>query len=306
MRWLELRVEVECEAVEAVSEVFRRIAPGGVAIEETVAPGADEGFTLTDGTPVIVRAYLPLDGAEAERLRAAETALGHLSAIWPVGEIRTTELAEEDWANAWKAHYQPIRIGKHFLVRPLWRQVSAAPDDVVLDLDPGMAFGTGLHPTTQMCLTALESLPVADAEVLDVGTGSGILAIAAAKLGARSVFATDNDSVAVEAARQNVAANDVGDRIEVALGSLPLAEPRSQTRYDLVLANIIARVIIALAPDLAASVKPGGHLVASGIIAERLADVRTALEGAGFTLEEINRGDWYALVGRRSGSPAGI
>jgi ribosomal protein L11 methyltransferase len=261
LRWLELRVEVESEAVEAVSEVLRRVAPGGVAIEEPGEPGVDEGFVPATGKPVVVRVYLPIDGTERARIAEAEVALGHLSAIWPVGELKSTEVAEEDWANAWKEHYKPIRIGRHFLVRPLWQQVDTATGDVTLDLDPGMAFGTGLHPTTQMCLEALEDLSLTGAEVLDVGTGSGILAIGAAKLGAREVYAVDTDSVAVEATRQNVAANSVADRISVDEGSLPLATPRE---FDVVLANIIARVIIALAPDLAASLRPGGTLVASG------------------------------------------
>jgi len=296
VRWLELKVQVDEEAVEAVSEVFRRVAPGGVAVEEAIEPGDDGSYTRVPSAPVVVRAYVPLDGSEAARRREVEEALWHLNAIWPVGSLQTAEVAEHDWASAWKAYYQPIRIGRRFVARPLWREVAAGPDDVILDLDPGMAFGTGLHPTTQLCLEALESVPVAGRRVLDLGTGSGILAIAAAKLGAAEVLALDVDPVAVEAARGNVAANGVGGAVSVELGTLPLGAPR---KLDLILANIIARVITDLAGELAAALAPAGTLVASGIIVDRLAEVEAALRTAGFELRQTRRGDWVALVGTR-------
>ena len=298
MRWLELAVQADGEAVEAVSEVLRRVAPGGVAVEEAVEPGDEGGYERRQQASVWVRAYLPIDGTEAARRREVEEALWHLNAIWPVGLLRVAEVAEEDWANAWKAHYRPLRVGSRFLVRPLWLEASPGPHDVVLDLDPGMAFGTGLHPTTQMCLEELEALPVEGRRVLDLGTGSGILAIAAAKLGAAEVLALDVDSVAVDAARRNVSANGVGRAVEVQRGTLPLATPR---RFDLILANIIARVIVELAHELAATLEPGGTLVASGIIADRVEQALAALRAAGFELRvgDADGGSENGLVAHR-------
>ncbi len=305
MRWRELRIAVDREAVESVSEVLRRVAPGGVAIDEPVELGRDEDFIPLLDKPVLVRAYLPIDGTEDAKQRVVAEGLWHLNAIWPVGELETAEVAEEDWANAWKAHYHPIRIGRRFLVRPLWIDVPADSDLITLVLDPGMAFGTGLHPTTQLCLEALEDLDLPGKRVLDLGTGSGILAIAAMKLGAAECLALDVDSVAVEAARGNLAVNGLGSRagvgsrtgegVTVGQGTLPLPSPR---RFDVVLANIIARVIVDLAAELAGALEPDGVLVASGIIDEREEEVAAALLAAGLSVETRRRGDWRAMICR--------
>ncbi len=295
MRWLCLRIAVDHEAVESVSEVLRRVAPSGVAIDEPVELGRDEDFIPLPDRPVVVRAYLPIDGTEDAKQRAVAEGLWHLNAIWPIGKLETSEVADEDWANAWKEHYHPVRIGRRFLVRPLWIDVPRDSDRITLDLDPGMAFGTGLHPTTQLCLEALEDLDLAGKRVLDLGTGSGILAIAAMKLGAAECLALDVDSVAVEAARGNLAVNGLADGVTIGQGTLPLPSPR---RFDVVLANIIARVIVDLAADLAASLEPGGVLVASGIIDEREEEVASALEAVGLSVETRRRGDWRAMVCR--------
>lgn len=300
MRWRELRIAVDREAVESVSEVLRRVAPGGVAIDEPVELGRDEDFVLVLDRPVVVRAYLPIDGTEDDKERVVAEGLWHLNAIWPIGELETSEVADEDWATAWKAHYHPVRIGRRFIVRPLWIEIAPEAGRITLDLDPGMAFGTGLHPTTQLCLEALEDLDLAGKRVLDLGTGSGILAIAAKKLGAADVLALDVDSVAVEAARGNVAVNGLGEGIAVGLGTLPLESPR---RFDLVLANIIARVIVDLASELAGSLEPGGVLVASGIIEDRAEEVAAALRAVGLMVEERTRGDWRAMICRPVSRP---
>ncbi len=299
MRWRELRIAVDHEAVESVSEVLRRVAPGGVAIDEPVELGRDEDFIPLLDRPVLVRAYIPIDGTEEAKQRIAAEGLWHLNAIWPIGQLETSEVAEEDWANAWKAHYHPVRVGRRFLVRPLWIDVPPDNGRITLDLDPGMAFGTGLHPTTQLCLEALEDLDLEGKRVLDLGTGSGILAIAAKKLGAATVLALDVDSVAVEAARENLAVNGLaggtGDGVTVGQGTLPLPSPR---RFDLVLANIIARVIVDLASELASSLEPDGVLVASGIIDEREEEVAGALRAVGLSVETRRRGDWRAMICR--------
>jgi len=297
MHWREVRITVDREAVESVSEILRRVAPGGVAIDEPVELGRDEDYILLLDRPVVVRAYLPIDGTEDAKERIVAEGLWHLNAIWPIGELETSEVADEDWANAWKAHYHPVRIGRRFLVRPLWTDVPPEVDRITLDLDPGMAFGTGLHPTTQLCLEALEDLDLAGKRVLDLGTGSGILAIAARKLGAEEVLALDLDSVAVEVARGNVAVNGVGEGVAICQGTLPLDAPR---RFDLVLANIIARVIVDLAPHLADSLEADGVLVASGIIDDREEEVASALRAAGLTVQVASRGNWRAMTCRPS------
>ena len=300
MRWLELTVSAHREAVEALSELLSRAAPGGVAIEEPIAllDDGQEYRVLPEGA-VLVRAYLPMDGSEGEKRQQVEQGLWHLGQIGPhfVGELTTRQVAEEDWANAWKEYYHVLHLGARVVIKPSWREYAPKPDEVVLELDPGMAFGTGLHPTTHMCLELLEQRVQPGTRVLDVGTGSGILALAAARLGAASVLALDVSSVAVEAAQANARANGLEERVTVRLGSL---EEASGERYDLVVANIIARVIADLAPALVGALAPGGLLIASGIIDERLPLAEDALRAAGLAeIERVRDGDWFSLVGRR-------
>src|SRR5579885_3145441 len=301
MRWLELSVQVHPEAVESVSELLSNHTPGGVAIEEPIEL-VDEGqeYRVLRDQPVKVCAYLPIDGTEEEARQRVAEGLWHLSSLGPhfVGELSTREVNEEDWANAWKEFYHVTHIGHRLVIRPSWREYTPRDDEVVLELDPGMAFGTGLHPTTRMCLEQIEQRGRPGMRVLDVGTGSGILALAAAKLGAQSVYCLDNSSVAVESAAANAAANRLEDRITVALGTLDEAEAgRVQNRYNMVLANIIARVIGAIAPQLAGVLAPGGILIASGIIEERRHEAEQPLLDAGLRLvEAVMIDDWVTLV----------
>ena len=299
--WLELSVEADVEAVEAVSEILGRVAPGGTSVEpayELVDEGL--GARIDPTRPSIVRAYVPArDPAAAERAAAeAAEALGHLRAfgLRPIGEITTRIVHEADWAEAWKAHFPVLRIGRRIVIKPTWREHDAEPDDVVLDLDPGMAFGTGLHPTTRLCLAGLEAVAdrglLGGARVLDVGCGSGILAIAAAKLGASSVLGVDTDPIAVEATDANAARNGLAAAIMARAGSLP----SGAVPHDMVLANLIASVLIALALPLREEVRRGGILLASGIFIDREADVRTAFAAAGLDVTaRLAEGDWVAL-----------
>lgn len=297
MRWLEFAARVDSEAVEAVSEVFSRVVPGGVAIELEGQPGSDDGFV--PGDHAVVRGYVPLDEHAAAKTRTLEESLWHLSAIWPVGELETREVEEEDWANAWKQHYLTFRVGRRLVIHPVWREYASQPCDIVVSLDPGAAFGTGLHPTTRRCLELLETIVQPGDHVFDVGTGSGILAIAAAKLGAERVLAVDVDEIAVRAARANVALNDLAERITVSEGSADT--PLAELEYPVVIANIIARVILALAPELVAKLHPGGTLIAAGIIADRVDEVIAEFERLGLLVECYVDGDWRALVGKRTG-----
>jgi ribosomal protein L11 methyltransferase len=303
--WLELSVEADVEAVEAVSEILGRFAPGGTSAEpafELVEEGL--GARIDPTRPSIVRAYVPArDPAAAERAAAdAAEALGHLQAfgLRPIGELATRTVHEADWAEAWKAHFPVLRVGRRIVIKPTWRDHVPAPGDVVLDLDPGMAFGTGLHPTTRLCLAATEAVAerglLDGTRVLDVGCGSGILAIAAAKLGAAGVLGVDTDPIAVEATIANAARNGLAGRIAARAGSLPTGSPS----YDVVLANLIASVLIALAGPLRDELRPGGVLVASGIFVDREADVRGAFDTVGLSVAtRTAEGDWVALEATR-------
>jgi len=306
MRWLELTVQAHPEAIESVSELLSQHTPGGVAIEEPIEL-FDEGqeYRVVTGKPVLVHAYLPIDGTEEVARQKIAEGLWHFSSLGAhfVGELTTRTVNEEDWANAWKEYFHVTHIGQRLVIRPSWREYTPTAHEVVLTLDPGMAFGTGLHPTTRMCLEQVEQRVHTGMKVLDVGTGSGILAIAAAKLGAESVYAIDNSSVAVESTLANTELNGLNERIKVVLGVLDDAEAgRMAGHYDFVIANIIAHIIGSIAPQLARVVAPTGLLVVSGIIEARRHDAEGPLLAAGLELvEQVMIDDWMALVLRRKG-----
>jgi len=301
MHWLELTTQVHPEAVESVSELLRRYSSDGVVIEEPFELTEDgQDYRILYGQPVKVHAYIPIDGKEEAMRQQVELGLWHLSSLGAhfVGELQTRAVDEEDWANAWKDYYHVTHIGRRLVIRPSWREYTPREHEVVVTLDPGMAFGTGIHPTTRMCLEQVEQRVRSGMHVLDVGTGSGILALAAAKLGAERIDAIDNSSVAAESATANVAMNDLGDRIKVVLGVLDaVGAERMAGQYDLVLANIIAHVIGSIAPHLAQVLAPQGLLVVSGIIEARRHDAEGPLLESGLKLvEEVKIDDWLALV----------
>lgn len=305
MRWIEVTLETDGEAAEAVAEVLRRYGHQGVAIEQV-------GFyieTWEDEVPppdrLAVRAYLP-DDEHAETVKAQlEEALYQLHRLYAA--VPTTPsyrvIDEQDWAEAWKVNYHPLRIGRRILVRPLWIEVESAPEDVVIALDPGMAFGTGTHPSTQLVLEATEDLMTErrGAHVLDLGCGSGILAIGAAKLGASSVRALDTDPIAVRITLENAAANGVQALISAEVGSLELLLANGE-RFDLALVNILAKVIIAMCDArLGEVIKPNGIGVFGGIIEEQAAEVEAALIRTGLTpYKRRTSGDWVVIEARRT------
>jgi ribosomal protein L11 methyltransferase len=296
MRWLELTVEADIEAVEAISEIFGRLGRGAAVRPTRLIRDPNDELAVREdpSAPFVITAHIPDDAQAPPAIEATERALWHLQAfgLRPMRPMQVRAVDETDWAEAWKAHYTPQRIGR-IVVMPSWLDDPVRPDEVVLRLDPGMAFGTGLHPTTRGCLMLLQQVSPMPERVLDVGSGSGILAIAALALGVGSAVCLDTDPIAVEATVSNAAANGVADRLEAARGTLPEI---AVERYPLVLANLVATLLVELAAPLAAHTQPGGTLLASGIIAPRAVEVVAALQAGGFALgERLDDGDWVSL-----------
>jgi ribosomal protein L11 methyltransferase len=302
MRWLELSVICDNEAIEAVSEILGRVSQGS-AVRPTrlIRDPADELSAREDPTaPYEITAHIPEDEAAPAAVEATERALWHLQAfgLRAVGELKVRSVDDADWTDAWKAGYVPQRIGRVVIV-PSWLDEPIGPDEVALRMDPGMAFGTGLHPTTRGCLTLLQEISPTPPVVLDVGSGSGILALAALRLGAERAVCYDTDPMAIEATLANAAANGLADRVSAEAGSLP-PKPAGEP-YPLVLANLVATVLVDQAEALAAHTAPGGTLLASGIIEGRADEVLAALTGAGLVLEgRLDEGDWVSLQLRHS------
>lgn len=289
--YMELSVPVDGEAAEAVCELFERY--GGGAVVEVLVAGPEDGTDLADPR-VNVRTYVPAGdvGARAK----LEEGLWHLGRLYPIPRATVRRLARANWEEAWKSHYEPQRIGRHFLVVPSWIDPEPEPDDKLILIDPGMAFGTGLHPTTRLCLAELERLLKPGERVLDVGTGSGILAIGAARLGASYTCALDCNPEAVDIAAANARRNAVA--IEVFAGELTDLPAGA---YDVVVANLLAATIVELSEEFSDRLLPGGRLITSGILADQAEEVASSLAEAGLDLEHIGAsGDWTTVVCARA------
>lgn len=290
--WVEVSIEVDGEAAEAVSEVFNRFGRGG-AVVETIYSTTD-AYRYDDRHPVRVKTYLPPSDDETRRL---EEALWHLGQLYPMPDPTFRVLDEKDWAEGWKKSYRPLRIGRRLVVVPSWFDFAPESGDAVIELDPGMAFGTGLHPTTRSCLIAIEQRVMPGREVLDVGAGSGILSIAAARMGARRVLAVEKDPIAVPIARENATRNGVQDTVEVVEGSIDAVVGQ----FDVLLINILAEVIASLVGQgLLDHLRLGGIMIASGIVDEREPVVWAAVEGAGLRIvDRMQEKDWVTLIGEK-------
>ena len=312
----EVAVVVDSEAAEVVSELFNRYngghydddsttgeASGGGAVIE--ATGFDDFDQPIDGEyQLVVKTYIKPGARGRQIQQQIETGLGHLSMIYPIPEPQIRTVCQDDWAHAWKKFYKPLRVGRRVLLKPVWEEVESQADDIVVELDPGMAFGTGMHPTTRLCIAALEKAIKPGHALLDVGTGSGILSIVGAKLGATPIVATDIDSVALRVTRENVELNGLGvllgAELRIEAGSVPAY---MAGRFPLVVANILAEVIIKLFDSaygnvpLAEPLAPGGQMILSGIIETKAERVIEAAQRHGLTLiERLQESDWVALV----------
>lgn len=302
-KWLEVALTVNGELAEAVSEALRPFAHQAVVLEFD-SPDPDAApFEVGEPAPdasVRVRAFVALDG-DAEQIQSEIE-----QALWPLRMIARASgldlpdptfapVADRDWNAVWKTHYKPVRVGERLVIVPAWEQPALAPGDVPILVDPGQAFGTGMHPSTQLCLAAIERYVGPGARVLDVGCGSGILSIAAVKLGAARADGCDPDADAVAATRDNAQANGVSAHVFTSLGSF---EQVGEKKYDLVVANILTNVLVKLLVDgLGATVAPDGKLVLSGILAEQAGAVREAVAAAGMQVRaEDHSGDWIALT----------
>ena len=312
MDYVEVKLIVDDhECIDGISNVFNELGSGGVVIDDPqlIASYAHRGqwddheFSeeLRAKTEVTIKGYLAKDEflvGKLEELRQELKEIERRMQLSPI-VLSLDEVKEEDWANSWKVYFKPDKVGEKTVIKPTWEAYDAQDGELVIEIDPGMAFGTGNHATTALCINLLEKYVTPGMQVLDVGTGSGILAIQAALLGAERVQAMDFDTVAVKAATENVALNHLEDKVSVAHSDL-LAQAKGQG--DLIIANIVADIIIRLIPDTAAYLKGPKLFISSGIIDTRKDDVLAALAAGGFQVLEIReKAGWVAIVAQYQG-----
>lgn len=301
--WIEVSLTVDGEGAEAAADALHPFVHQGVVIERLFPGEAWADEPLPEGT-LRVSGYFSNDAQAVDKRQAIERALYFLSRLYDkIPAPAFTTVDADTWADAWKRHYHPVRVGKHILIKPVWIEVDPEPDDVVIELDPGMAFGTGTHPTTQLCLMACEWFARPATTMIDIGTGSGILAIAAARLGYYRVLALDTDAMAVRAARENIARNSVSDRVTALHGSIESLQGTGR-HFNLAVANLTARIINQIAPrGLQHAVWPGGKFVFSGIIEDQADEVVERLEAIELDLlGKRQMGDWVMLITQRRSS----
>jgi len=301
-KWLEISLSVDGELAEAVAEVLDRYAANGVVLETDVKYNDAEDRGTPYG-PVKVYGYLSMDDQLEEKRAKLEQALFYLNAIRPLPQPVYREIADQNWMASWKEHYRPIPIGRKLIILPAWIEQSDF-SRMAVKIDPSMAFGTGTHPSTQLCLEMVEEYTPAGQPVIDVGCGSGILSIAALKLGASHALAVDIDEESVKATLEAAAANGVADGVEAGLGSVGEIKKGnfSLTQAPLVLANILAPVLIRLfEAGMADLIQPGGLIALAGILEEQGQNVRKCGEEHGLTfVEQKQSGDWVALVMKKA------
>lgn len=306
MNWKELSILTEGVCVEAIAGILHNMGSGGVVIED---PQAARKYINRDGWKpesvsedflnhefVVVKAYFPEDkdvmDVLAKSIEAVECNF-HVKCKVFVDEVRN-----EDWEETWKKYYHAFKIGERLVIKPSWEEYTSEENEVIVNIDPGMAFGTGIHASTRFCLRFVDQYIQGGEHIIDAGCGSGILSIAAARLGAQSVFAMDIDDLAVRIARENVTLNGLNDIIEVQAGNI-VEEIRGR-KADMMLANITAEVVVELVPEAARTIKAGGYLFGSGIVDSRWPGVKKALEENGFEIEQVLQDvDWIGVAARK-------
>ena len=308
MKWTEIKVKTTTEAVEAVSNIFYENGAGGVVIEDPkdflyqqkdeLSWDYIEKEVFVNGYEgAIVKAYISEEENVLSKIEKIRESVNHLSDFGlDIGEmvLETHEVNQQDWENEWKKYYKPVKVSDSIVIKPTWEEYNAALNETVIELDPGMAFGTGTHETTAMCIRALEKYITSNDTVLDIGCGSGILTIAAAKLGADRVIGVDLDPVAVRVSKENIMLNSMSAFTEIRHGNL--MEVVSE-KADIVVANIIADIIIPLSADVPSFLNKEGIFISSGIINSRIDEVKKAITENGLEILEVNiDGEWACIV----------
>ena len=311
MKWIEVTIKTTTEAVEAITNILDDLRTGGVMIEDPKDFFfqkkneldwdyiEEEVFNKRNSDGVLIKTYISEERNVMELVEIIKQKVSALAGFGiDIGEgsVSLGQVNEEDWANEWKKYYKPTKIGEKLVVKPTWEDYEVQSGDLVIELDPGMAFGTGTHETTTMCMRELEKYVTEDSKVFDIGCGSGILAIAAAKLGAKDVIAVDLDEVAVKVAAENVAHNHVQDSVQVLHGNLIDVV---SDKADVVVANIIADIIKILAKDVHSCMKEDAVFISSGIIHAKVNEVKESLIENGFEIIEVKTlGEWNAIVAK--------
>lgn len=315
MEWIELIVHTNTRGSDPVSDILMDCGASGTMIEDRADipdPSQPHGIweiidpALLDSMPedVLVHAWFEESPALPSLLDTIRSRLAELSAdtdrsgSFGTLFLDTRSVNDRDWTDVWKKYFKPFHAGEHLVIKPSWEPYTASPEDLVIEIDPGMAFGSGTHETTGMCLSLLEDVIKGGEEIIDVGTGSGILAIGAALLGAGHVLAVDIDPDAVKVAQENVIHNHVEQVVSVQQGNLL---DRVSDTCDICVANIISDIIISFAAPLMSHIRPGGLFICSGIVAQRSDEVMKALQDAGYEiLRKVSRGEWTAFLSRRN------
>ena len=291
-QWLELSTEAPGEYAEPLTHLFARYGEGGVVVEEAGGFNPDEGETPPVNAPVIVRAYLPIDATTDDRRSKIDLGLRLISYLHPIPPLKERILEDREWE---LQEFESVRVGKRMVIAPEGSNWDRKSDDIVIKLDPGLAFGTGHHPTTRMCMLYLEKTISPGCKVLDLGCGSGILTLAAFKLGAGSVTGLDIEADAIKASHDNLGKNDLEQEADFHLGSLPNPIIPDGS-IDVTVANISANILIVLAPYILATLAHDGVFVGSGLLAERKDEVETAFTEAGAEFTDLTiSGDWAAF-----------
>lgn len=312
MKWIEVTIRTTTEAVEAVANVLYDAGVSGVAIEDpndiVFVNNDEKTWDYVDEALIdfeqgaLVKGYLPESSDLVEKIEIIKNSIAALPEFGlniGAGEVSTLEVNEEDWSTSWKQYYKPTKIGDKIVIKPTWEEYKAQEGDMVIEMDPGMAFGTGTHETTMMCVEQLEKYISKDTTVFDIGTGSGILAIVGAKLGAKKAIGVDFDPVAVTVAKENVRENKVEDIVEIKQGNL--MDVVSE-KADVVVANIIAEVIVILSEDIKNFLNKDGIFISSGIILDKIDTVKESLMKNGLEVIDVETmGEWAAIVSRAKG-----